>query len=110
MFNISNPPDTLPCVSRTYCQQHFSPLSCTGNNIVRYVVLLFLAFFAGVFFVVQPLLPSARMFKLEDMVAETIDILQSANEEHMLSNHEEQKNNIADDAVPGIREEGEKYG
>ncbi|KAJ7742198.1 hypothetical protein B0H14DRAFT_2637676 [Mycena olivaceomarginata] len=58
-------------------------LSCTGNNIVRYVVLLFLAFYAGVIFVVQPLLPSARMLKLEDMVAETADILQSANEEHM---------------------------
>jgi hypothetical protein len=62
-------------------------LSCTGNSIVRDVVLLFLVFYAGVFFV-QPLLPSARMLKLENIVAETADILQSANEEHMLSNRE----------------------
>ncbi|KAJ7742196.1 hypothetical protein B0H14DRAFT_3897774 [Mycena olivaceomarginata] len=62
-------------------------LSCTGSNIVRYVVLLFLVFYAGVFFV-QPLLPSARMLKLENIVADTADILQSANEEHMLSNRE----------------------
>ncbi|KAJ7361344.1 hypothetical protein DFH08DRAFT_371318 [Mycena albidolilacea] len=59
-------------------------LSYTGNNIVRYVVLLFLVFYAGVF-IVQPLLPSARMLKLENIMAETADILQSANEEHMLS-------------------------
>ncbi|KAJ7361343.1 hypothetical protein DFH08DRAFT_1074347 [Mycena albidolilacea] len=62
-------------------------LSCAGNNIVRYVVLLFLVFYAGVF-IVQPLLPSARMLKLENIAAETADILQSANEEHMLSNRE----------------------
>ncbi|KAJ7897264.1 hypothetical protein B0H14DRAFT_3124771, partial [Mycena olivaceomarginata] len=62
-------------------------LSCTGNNIVRYAVLLFLVFYAGVF-VVQPLLPSARMLKLENMVAEATDILDSANEERMLSNRE----------------------
>jgi hypothetical protein len=62
-------------------------LSYTGNNVVRYVILLLLVFYAGVFFV-QPLLPSARMLKLENIVAETADVLQSTNEEHMLSNRE----------------------
>jgi hypothetical protein len=62
-------------------------LSYTGNDVVRYVVLLFLVFYAVVFFV-QPLLPSARMLKLENIVAETADVLQSTNEEHMLSNRE----------------------
>jgi hypothetical protein len=63
-------------------------LSYTGNNVVRYVVLLLLGFYTvGVFFV-QPLLPSARMLQLENMVAETTDILDIVNEEHMLSNRE----------------------
>lgn len=63
-------------------------ISYNGNNVVRYVVLLLLGFYAvGVFFV-QPRLPSARMLELEDMVEETTDVFDIANEEHMLSSRE----------------------
>jgi hypothetical protein len=63
-------------------------LSYVGNDVVRYVVVLLLGFYTvGVSFV-QPLLPSVRMLLLEDMVAETTDILDIVNEEHMLSNRE----------------------
>ncbi|KAF7337572.1 hypothetical protein MSAN_02230500 [Mycena sanguinolenta] len=36
----------------------------------------------------RPLLPSARMAKLEDIITHTTDILQTANEERMLSDRE----------------------
>jgi hypothetical protein len=36
----------------------------------------------------RPFLPSARMYKLENLLAETTDMLQRAKEERMLSNRE----------------------
>ncbi|KAF8215779.1 hypothetical protein K438DRAFT_1954485 [Mycena galopus ATCC 62051] len=62
-------------------------LSCVKTNIVQYLVPFFVILYAG-FLVTKPLLPSARMAKLENIVAQTTDILQSANEERMLSNRE----------------------
>ncbi|KAJ7269348.1 hypothetical protein B0H12DRAFT_33714 [Mycena haematopus] len=62
-------------------------LSCTNTNIVQYAVLSFLVSYSGML-LTRPLLPSARMVKLENIVAETTDIFQSAKEERMLSNRE----------------------
>ncbi|KAJ6520204.1 hypothetical protein C8R45DRAFT_954270 [Mycena sanguinolenta] len=62
-------------------------LSCAGTNIVQYFVLLFLALYSGML-LTRPLLPSARMAKLEDIITHTTDILQMANEERMLPDRE----------------------
>ncbi|KAF7347506.1 hypothetical protein MVEN_01506800 [Mycena venus] len=62
-------------------------ISCTGNNIVQYVVLLLFVSYS-VIILLRPRLPSARMVKLEHLVAETTDMLHSANEERLLTNRE----------------------
>ncbi|KAJ7687373.1 hypothetical protein B0H17DRAFT_686418 [Mycena rosella] len=60
-------------------------LSCIGSNIAQYVVLSLLVSCCGVL-LARPLLPSARMKRLEELVAETTDLLQRAIEERVLSN------------------------
>ncbi|KAK7063899.1 hypothetical protein R3P38DRAFT_2821085 [Favolaschia claudopus] len=61
--------------------------SCTEGNIIQYAVLSALALYVGLR-AIQPLFPSARMVDLEKIVAETLDILHSANEEHLLRSRE----------------------
>jgi len=62
-------------------------LSCVGNKIIRYIAFSLLVAYSG-FLLARSLLPSARLIKLESLVAETIDILERANEERMLFNRE----------------------
>ncbi|KAJ6523543.1 hypothetical protein B0H19DRAFT_648074 [Mycena capillaripes] len=62
-------------------------IPCT-DSIVQYVVLVLLTFYSGIL-LTRPFLPSARMHKLETQVAETTDMLQSANEERMLRSNRE---------------------
>lgn len=62
-------------------------LSCIGTRVVQYVTLPFLASYS-VLLLVRPLLPSSRMNKLQTLLAESIDLLQRANEESMFSNRD----------------------
>ncbi|KAJ7116830.1 hypothetical protein C8R43DRAFT_112589 [Mycena crocata] len=65
----------------------FTLISCAGNNAVQYAVISLLASYFGIR-LARPFLPSARMNSLEELIADTTDLLHRADEERMLSNHQ----------------------
>ncbi|KAJ7755013.1 hypothetical protein DFH07DRAFT_822569 [Mycena maculata] len=60
-------------------------ISCATGKVVQYVLLSVLVSYSA-FLLARPFLPSARMTELEELIAETTDLLQQANEERVLPN------------------------